>query len=149
VVIVKGTYARETYPLKFFKGKVLHGKTTFRGGTPCSIGYVGRGPVGQLWPHQAQFNTASYFNNTHWTGRCKREGFYRYYFNPDGRWALNGRYRQGDTWRVEGGQLVVVVKGTYATERYPLRNYNGKVLHGTTTFRGGTPCSLIFRRRGQ
>ncbi len=149
VVTVKGNYATETYPLRLFRGKVLHGRSTFRGGTPCSIGYVGRGPVERRWPHQARFDTPAYFNNTHWLGRCRGEGFYRYFFNPDGRWALNGRYRQGDTWRIEGGQLVVTVKGTYATERYPFRNYNGLVLNGNSTFHGGTPCSLIFRRRGQ
>jgi hypothetical protein len=149
VIKVKGTYATERYPLARFRGKVLHGRSTFKGGTPCSIGYVGRGPVGRRWPHQPQFNSRDHFVNTHWLGRCRNEGFYRYFFNPDGRWALNGRYRPGDTWRVEKGQLVVVVKGTYATERYPLRNYNGLVLNGNSTFKGGTPCSLIFRRRGQ
>jgi hypothetical protein len=143
VVVVKGNYATERYSLAKFKGKVLHGQTTFRGGTPCSLGFVSRGPLSQTFPPQPQFKKKSYFDGSNWLGRCKNEGFYRYHFNPDGRWALNGRYRPGDSWRIEGDTLVVVVKGNYATERYPLRNYNGMVLHGRSTYHGGTPCSLV------
>jgi hypothetical protein len=99
----------------------------------------------------ADCTRAEYFNDTVWKSRELVEGFTRYhilksdgssgYSTTPGDFIFDGT----DTWKVEGGFLVLIWTNGFSTERYPLGGKKCTILNGRKTsehWKGTRPVRL-------